>query len=115
MITRSSFRRRNGRSSKGRPTCELYTHQTATPTASRMNAVHKRDSANDGGSFGQNHYGTMWTTGKRAAVATASHFGVVFGLSERVPEKDGKIIGNKGHNGHPYDSMSSFTSSSKTW
>lgn len=47
----------------------------------------------------------MWTTGKRAAVATASHFGVVFGLSERVPEKDGKIIGNKGHNGHPYDSM----------
>lgn len=48
----------------------------------------------------------MWTTGKRAAVATASHFGVVFGLSERVPEKDGVIIGNKGHNGHPYDSES---------
>lgn len=59
-----------------------------------------------GRSFGQNHYGTLWTTGKRAAVATASHFGVVFGLSERVPEKDGKIIGNMGHNGHPYDSES---------
>lgn len=55
-------------------------------------------------SFGQNHYGTMWTTGKRGAVATASHFGVVFGLSERVAEKDGVVIGNKGHNGHPYDS-----------
>ena len=54
------------------------------------------------GSFGLNHYGTSYATGKRASQAEAEPFRIGFGSYETVYEKDGKVIGLKGHNGHPY-------------
>jgi hypothetical protein len=57
-------------------------------------------------SFGLNHYGTAYTTGKRFERAKADPFTIGFGYYERVHEKDGKVIGNKGQNGHPYDGES---------
>ncbi|RSH90093.1 hypothetical protein EHS25_001426 [Saitozyma podzolica] len=53
--------------------------------------------------FGLNHYGTSYTTGERLDRATASPVEYAFGRTKRVYEKDGKLIGTKGENGHPYD------------
>lgn len=53
-----------------------------------------------------NHYGTSYATGKKLDKSTAALFEVGFGGYERVYEKDGKVIGNKGQNGHPYDGES---------
>jgi hypothetical protein len=57
----------------------------------------------DDRSFGLNHYGTSYTTGERLDRATASPVEYAFGRTKRVYEKDGKLIGTKGENGHPYD------------
>lgn len=54
--------------------------------------------------FGWNHYGTQLLSGKR--LETDNGRLVSFGSSERVFERDGKQIGNKGHGGHPYDGES---------
>jgi beta-glucosidase len=54
-------------------------------------------------SFGINHYGTSYTTGKRLARDDVVPFRIGFGHYEMVYEKDGKPIGVKGHNGHPYN------------
>ena len=51
--------------------------------------------------FGWNHYGTNYATGKR--VDSDDHRIVSFGSIEKVAEKDGQPIGNKGQGGHPYD------------
>lgn len=51
--------------------------------------------------FGLNHYGTSYTTGRRPP-KDAPVRAVAFGAAERVFEKDGKLIGVKGENGHPY-------------
>lgn len=56
-------------------------------------------------SFGLNHYGTSWATG-RPKNGSETH-ALTFGDCERVSEKDGKAIGNRGYNGHPYDGESS--------
>ena len=58
-------------------------------------------------SFGWNHYGTKWATGKRIPkedVDNARFWS--FGRTEQVAEKDGVQIGVKGENGHPYIGMS---------
>ena len=55
------------------------------------------------GSFGWNHYGTKWSTGKRMAKEDCKNgFHWSFGRTEQVAEKDGVQIGVKGENGHPY-------------
>lgn len=51
--------------------------------------------------FGWNHYGTQLASGKR--LDTDNPRLVSFGSIERVFEKDGLPIGNKGEAGHPYD------------
>ncbi|WWC58901.1 uncharacterized protein I303_101446 [Kwoniella dejecticola CBS 10117] len=51
--------------------------------------------------FGWNHYGSQYASGKR--LETDNPRLVSFGSIERVFEKDGKVIGNKGEAGHPYD------------
>lgn len=51
--------------------------------------------------FGWNHYGTQLASGKR--LETDNPRLVSFGSVERVFERDGKPIGNKGEAGHPYD------------
>nr|XP_019049571.1 hypothetical protein I302_03360 [Kwoniella bestiolae CBS 10118]OCF28501.1 hypothetical protein I302_03360 [Kwoniella bestiolae CBS 10118] len=51
--------------------------------------------------FGWNHYGTQYASGKR--LETDNPRLVSFGSIERVFEKDGVVIGNKGEAGHPYD------------
>ena len=54
-------------------------------------------------SFGWNHYGTKWSTGKRMAKEDCKNgFHWSFGRTEQVAEKDGVQIGVKGENGHPY-------------
>lgn len=50
-----------------------------------------------------NHYSTSWATGKTQDAGNASPVQLAFGLQERITERDGKPIGNKGENGHPYD------------
>jgi hypothetical protein len=52
-------------------------------------------------SFGLNHYGTSYATGR--AVQSGDSRALSFGPSERVYERDGKLIGNRGENGHPHD------------
>lgn len=54
--------------------------------------------------FGWNHYGTQLASGKR--LETDNPRLVSFGSIERVFEKDGVLIGNKGEAGHPYDGES---------
>lgn len=54
--------------------------------------------------FGWNHYGTSLASGKR--IETNDPRLVSFGSIERVFERDGKVIGNKGDGGHPYDGTS---------
>lgn len=54
-------------------------------------------------SFGLNHYGTSYAAGPRLDAAKANPLEYAFGLYDRILEKDGKVIGNKGQNGHPYD------------
>lgn len=54
-------------------------------------------------SFGLNHYGSSYATGVRLAAEDADPFSNSAGRYEKVFEKDGKVIGNKGHNGHPYN------------
>jgi hypothetical protein len=51
--------------------------------------------------FGWNHYGTQLASGKR--LETDNPRLVSFGSVERIFERDGKPIGNKGEAGHPYD------------
>ena len=54
-------------------------------------------------SFGWNHYGTKWSTGKRMPKEECKNgFHWSFGRTEQVAEKDGVQIGVKGENGHPY-------------
>jgi len=58
-------------------------------------------------SFGWNHYGTKWSTGKRMPKEECKNgFHWSFGRTEQVAEKDGVQIGVKGENGHPYIGMS---------
>jgi hypothetical protein len=52
-------------------------------------------------SFGLNHYGTAWATGSK--IVDDKPGALTFGSYERVYEKDGQVIGNRGENGHPYD------------
>ncbi|KAK4684015.1 hypothetical protein P7C73_g6191, partial [Tremellales sp. Uapishka_1] len=52
--------------------------------------------------FGLNSYGTSYATG-RVIQPETDPGKISFGLHEKVTEKDGKPIGNRGHNGHPYD------------
>lgn len=51
--------------------------------------------------FGWNHYGTQLASGAR--LETDNPRLVSFGSIERVFEKHGLPIGNKGEAGHPYD------------
>jgi beta-glucosidase/6-phospho-beta-glucosidase/beta-galactosidase len=52
-------------------------------------------------SFGLNHYSTRYTTGK--LLEQPSVFDAFFGGVENVFEDtEGKPIGHRGHNGHPY-------------
>lgn len=53
-------------------------------------------------SFGLNHYGTKWATGKIELKGQVSGFQFFGAGVEQVAEKDGKLIGRKGHNGHPH-------------
>jgi len=53
-------------------------------------------------SFGLNHYGTKWATGKIVEKGQVSGFQFFGAGVEQVAEKDGVPIGRKGHNGHPY-------------
>jgi hypothetical protein len=53
-------------------------------------------------SFGLNTYGTGYATGKMYPKGEGNLFQILFGDIERVFEKDGKPIGLRGHNGHPY-------------
>jgi hypothetical protein len=53
-------------------------------------------------SFGLNHYGAKYTTGKRLNVGDVVPFRIGFGSYEQTFEKDGKAIGVRGHNEHPY-------------
>lgn len=52
-------------------------------------------------SFGVNHYSTRWATGKVSD--SKDPFIVCFGGVEHVTERNGKAIGKRGHNGHPYN------------
>jgi hypothetical protein len=62
-------------------------------------------------SFGWNHYGTKWSTGKRMPKEECKNgFHWSFGRTEQVAEKDGVQIGVKGENGHPYIGTSSLLS-----
>lgn len=60
-------------------------------------------------SFGLNHYGSSYTTGRRCP-PDAAPIALAFGATERVFEKDGKVIGVKGENGHPYTGKSRWSS-----
>jgi len=51
-------------------------------------------------SFGLNHYSTRLATGKLLSSPSAGD--EIFGGIEYVTERDGKPIGHRGHNGHPY-------------
>lgn len=53
-------------------------------------------------SFGLNHYGTKWATGKIVERGQVSGFQFFGAGVEQVAEKDGVPIGRRGHNGHPY-------------
>ncbi|ORX36246.1 beta-glucosidase 1A [Kockovaella imperatae] len=68
--------------------------------------------------FGLNHYSTKWATGKPGK-ENPNAFEVLFGNVEQVTEKDGKPIGFKGHNGHPFTVPWGFNKLlhyiSKTW
>lgn len=55
-----------------------------------------------GRSFGLNHYGTKWATGKVELKGQVSGFQFFGAGVEQVAEKDGVLIGRKGHNGHPH-------------
>ncbi|WOO79093.1 Beta-glucosidase 1B [Vanrija pseudolonga] len=61
---------------------------------------------NEAGSdfFGLNHYSTAYATGKWLKPEEATVLQRAEGLQERVKEdKNGKVIGNRGQYGHPYD------------
>jgi hypothetical protein len=60
-------------------------------------------------SFGLNHYGTKWATGKIVERGQVSGFQFFGAGVEQVAEKDGVPIGRRGHNGHPYTGQSGHT------
>ncbi|TXT11194.1 hypothetical protein VHUM_01945 [Vanrija humicola] len=53
--------------------------------------------------FGINHYSTSYATGKWFDYETADKWKRTRGLQERVKERNGEVIGNRGQDGHPYD------------
>lgn len=65
-------------------------------------------------SFGLNTYGTKYATGKRYKdIESATPVGWFFGRVELVErDKEGKLIGVKGENGHPYAGESRHSSPS---
>jgi beta-glucosidase len=71
-------------------------HLTCKESASRKLVEHRTDL-----SFGVNHYSTRWATGK--VLDSADPYIACFGNVEHVTERDGKPIGTRGHNGHPYN------------